>query len=139
MVLVALAFAGCVHRTVILVPTCPIDLRLPPPEGTVELDCLQFVDAQISSGGPWSYLAAPLPQFEYPVSAIAARVRGTVELEGYITQDGSVGDGIVLRGLPMGLNEAALRALCGLRFEGLPAGDSVPTRRLRATFRYELR
>jgi periplasmic protein TonB len=60
-------------------------------------------------------LHAPSPQ--YTEIARRARIHGTVVVEAVIGIDGAVRDVTVLRGLPMGLSEAAVAAVEQWRFE----------------------
>jgi len=54
---------------------------------------------------------------EYPELAARARVQGAVLLEATIAKDGSVKDVKVLRGLPLGLDEAAMDAVSQWRYK----------------------
>jgi hypothetical protein len=112
--------------------------RVPLLRGTVTLERLALLDPGPASQELWPHLVAPLPRFEYPVVAIKAHVQGMVELEGVMAPDGSVEDAIVLRGLPSGINEAALRGVFALRFRRCSAGGPLPPRRFRATLRFGL-
>ena len=57
------------------------------------------------------------PNPMYPEAARRARIQGVVVLECIIGKDGIVQDVKVLRGLPLGLTEAAVDAVKKWRFE----------------------
>jgi protein TonB len=62
-------------------------------------------------------VAIERPDPEYPLAARAAHVEGIVILEAVIRRDGTVGDIKILRGLPMGLSEAAVAAVRRWRYK----------------------
>lgn len=69
------------------------------------------------------------PPPAYTEAARRARIQGRVILEAIIEADGTVRDAEVLRGLPMGLDEAARQALLTWRFEpGTLHGEPVPVK-----------
>ncbi len=105
---------------------------LPLPNGKGTVACLTLRDAEGSEDDLFAYLESLPAPLEYPQGAAKARVRGIVEVEGVIAADGSVTDARVIRGLPMGLSETALSAVCALRFVGLPPLDRYSARRFRA-------
>jgi len=64
---------------------------------------------------------------EYPEEAKEARIQGVVVLQTVISSNGAVSDIKVLRGLPLGLTEAAIEAVRSWRFEpSLLDGQPVP-------------
>jgi protein TonB len=63
---------------------------------------------------------------QYPRLALAARLEGVVILEAFISRDGTVRDVKVLRGMSMGLTEAAVAAVKKRRYKpGLLNGEPV--------------
>jgi protein TonB len=74
----------------------------------------------------------------YPMMARQARVQGSVVLELVITADGRVNDTKVLRGLPMGLTEAAIEAARQWRYEPMQVNGRSVEALLVATVRFSL-
>ncbi len=66
---------------------------------------------------------------EYPREAYNAGVQGRVYVQFVVDENGRVQDAKIARGLPMGCNEAALRAVQRVRFKpGLVDGNPVKVR-----------
>ncbi len=74
----------------------------------------------------------------YTEIARRARIEGTVILDTVIAPDGSVQDVIVLRGLPMGLTEAAVDAVEQWRYEATTVGGRAVPVRMTLTVRFGL-
>jgi TonB family protein len=62
------------------------------------------------------------PIAKYPDSAMSAKIQGTVELRLLVDQDGNPAEIIVLKGLPCGLSEQAVKAVATWRLS--PAKDA---------------
>ena len=86
-----------------------------------------FADEPLRIGGDVTpAVAIERPDPEYPMAARAARVEGVVILEAVIRCDGTVGDIKILRGLPMGLSDAAVAAVRRWRYRpGAQKGTPV--------------
>ena len=80
----------------------------PEPEGPIRFVVGGKITEPVRTGGP-----NPM----YPEAARRARIQGVVVLECIIGKDGIVQDVKVLRGLPLGLTEAAVDAVKKWRFE----------------------
>ena len=84
--------------------------ELPPPEP-------QFEDVFIVGGEVQKPVKILAPAPVYTELARRARIQGIVILQAVIDRDGAVISTEVVRGLPMGLNEAALEAVRQWRYE----------------------
>ncbi|MBI1859862.1 MAG: energy transducer TonB [Deltaproteobacteria bacterium] len=77
-------------------------------------------------------------RISYPPEARAKGIQGAVVMDILIDQSGAVRDAKLIEGPGFGLNEAALSAVMGFRFQPAHVGDSPVAVRIRYAYRFVL-
>ncbi|MDZ7772269.1 MAG: TonB family protein [Balneolaceae bacterium] len=103
--------------------------ELPPPPSANrkdEEDEPDYFEAVEQMPQPIGGMKAIHDRIRYPREALRADIEGTVHLKFYVNENGEVEDPEVVRGLPGGCNEEALRVIKNTRFTpGMQRGRPV--------------
>lgn len=110
---------------------------MPIPLPVVEIESLRILDSD-SPCRPSSSLQESLSLPSYSIMARKARLQGRVVVDVKVAPDGSITDALVMKGLPMGLGEAARDAVLSWRLPSMWNEACRVADRLRVTFFFQL-
>ncbi len=91
----------------------------------LDLGVMEVRDTVLAASANLKPVITHMEKAQYTVAARDSGVQGTVILSAIFRADGTITDLNVIRGLPLGLNEEAMRAVSKIKFK--PAiKDGVP-------------